>query len=105
MSVVLFLVAAQGAAGVEEPPAERRDVNVFTGSQHPDRAIISTRSLAAASVLRQSSRERAALPIASLVVPPPLEALALCHPSQAIRTRPHLPFCITPRPPPLPSSL
>jgi hypothetical protein len=97
--VVLFLVAAQGVAAVEAHPAAR-DYDVVADAGRPDQAIITTRSLAGASVLRQSSREGIELIIASLVAPAPVDR-ARCSPaSTTIRVRPHLPFCITPRPPP-----
>jgi hypothetical protein len=100
LSMVLFLVAARGVAAVETHPAETRGVNLFADSQRPDQAIISTRSLAGASVLRQSSRERVALTIAALVLPPTVEACRFSPASRTILVQPHLPFCITPRPPP-----
>jgi hypothetical protein len=100
LSLVLFLVAARSVAAVETRPAGTREVNVFADSQRPDQAIISTRSLAGASILRQSSRERVELTIATLAVPPPVEARRFSRASRTILVPPHLPFCITPRPPP-----
>lgn len=105
LSMVLFLAAAQGVAAADERPAAARDISVFADSRGPDQAIISTRSPAGASVLRYCSRERGAPTVASVVTPPPADAHRLSSASLARVGRAHLPFCITPRPPPLRSAL
>jgi hypothetical protein len=102
LPIVFFLVAAGGGPALETEWAVTSSVNVLADSQCADQETPSTRPRAGVSALRQSSRQATA-PAGSLAVSPPAEALAFLRPSLDIAVRIHLPFCITPRPPPLSS--
>ena len=102
--VALLLLGAQGMAGLENSHAVTSNVNVLVDSRRPGQATVSARPRTGVSARRQLSRDGVA-PAASWVVTPPAGILAFSRPAQGIPVRSHLPFCLTPRPPPFHSLL
>ena len=99
LPIVLFWVAVHGVTALEAINGITSDAVVFADSQRLDRVTLLLRPRAGVSALRQSLREGGTL-TGSTAVPPPAETCAVVRPSPVIYARTHLPFCVTPRPPP-----
>jgi hypothetical protein len=91
-------------AGLENNVAAASTVNVLVSSRRPAQATISARPRTGISARRQLSRDRVATEQTS-TAPLPCGAFEPSRPSRDARLLTLLPFCITPRPPPIPHLL
>jgi hypothetical protein len=98
--IALLFLGVQGMAKLENSHAAASNVNVLVDSRLPDQATVSARPRTGVSA-RQLSRAGVA-PAGAWAVRPPAGVLAFSRRSERICVATHLPFCVTPRPPPLP---